>query len=252
MTNGDHSVKPGGLALLKNVGRMMTLVETLRMRGPHLPGIGVFHGFSGYGKTYAAIFSQNSTRALRVEVGDSWTKRSFLQNVLREAGEQQPGGTIAAMTERAIMALGDDPDRPLIIDEADKLADKGMLELVREVHEHSQAPVILIGEEQLPAKIRKVERVHNRVLNWAPAEPCDVEDGRALADLFCPDLNLSDDLVSLLVEKSDGRARRIVVNLNQMIAHARTTQETDLDAGTFKGGWFYTGEPPRRTGRRAA
>ncbi|EAV40439.1 hypothetical protein SIAM614_21455 [Stappia aggregata IAM 12614] len=155
------------------------------------------------------------------------------------------------MSECAIMALGDDFNRPLIIDEADKLADKGMLELVREIHEHSQAPIVLIGEEQLPGKILQVERVHNRVLDWVPAEPCDHEDARALANLFCPALSISDDLVDLLVEKSAGKARRIHVNLNRIIEHARSTGEDSFSAGSFEQGWFFTGEPPRRI-RRAA
>ena len=185
MTNGDNSVNPGGLAALKNVSRFLVLMETLINRGPHLPGIGVFHGYSGYGKTYAALYVQNITGALRVEVGDSWTKKKFLQMLLEEAGIDKPRGrTIADLTEEAIEVLGDDPGRPLFIDEADKLADKGMLELVREIHEHSQAPIVLIGEEQLPGKILKVERVHNRVLDWVPAEPCDHDDARALADFL--------------------------------------------------------------------
>ncbi len=254
MTNADPEVNrmttAGGLAALKNVARCLTLVETLRARGPHLPGLGVFHGYSGFGKTYAALYVQNITGALRVEVGDSWTKKSLLQNILREAN-QEPRGTIAHMSECAIMALGDDFNRPLIIDEADKLADKGMLELVREIHEHSQAPIVLIGEEQLPAKILQVERVHNRVLDWVPAEPCDHEDARALADLFCPKLSISDDLVDLLVQKSAGKARRIHVNLNRILEHSRRTGEDSFSVGSFEQGWFFTGEPPRRI-RRAA
>ena len=38
-------------------------------------------------------------------------------------------------------------------------------EIVREISEASQVPVILVGEEQLPQKLARVERVHNRVLN---------------------------------------------------------------------------------------
>lgn len=252
MTNGDNSVNPGGLAALKNVSRFLVLMETLINRGPHLPGIGVFHGYSGYGKTYASIYATNKKRALRLEVGDSWTRKKFLENLLAEADVKPQKSSIADLTSEAIMALGDDYERPLIIDEADKLADKGMLELVREIQEHSQVPVLLIGEEQLPAKLMKVERVHNRVLDWVPAEPCDMDDARALANLFCPHLDIDDDLLDVLVDKAQGRARRIVVNLNKMLEYARNSREASFDAGSFESGWFYTGEPPRRIARRVA
>ena len=252
MTGRVPSVNTGRLAKLKNVARFLTLAETLIHRGPHLPGIGVFHGFSGYGKTYASISAQNMTRALRLEVGDSWTRKKFLESLLEEAEIKHGRKSIADMTSTAILALGDDFERPLIIDEADKLADKGMLELVREIQEKSQVPVILIGEESLPDKIKTVERVHNRVLDWVPAEPCDHDDARALADMFCPDLELEDSLIDLLVEQAQGRARRIVVNLNRISEYARNRQQTTFDAASFEKGWFYTGEPPRRASRRAA
>ncbi|WFE92282.1 ATP-binding protein [Roseibium porphyridii] len=252
MNDRNTSVNPGGLAALKNVARFLALVERLVDRGPHLPGLGVFHGFSGYGKSYASLYAWNKRDALRLEIGDSWTRKKFLEKLLAEADIKPAKRTIADLTEEAIMALGDDHNRPLIIDEADKLADKGMLELVREIQEHSQVPVLLIGEEQLPAKIMKVERVHNRVLDWVPAEPCDLSDARALADLFCPELTLTDDLLTEVVGHTKGVARRIVVNLTRMQEYGRNHRKDAFDAGAFERGWFFTSEPPRRGERRVA
>ncbi|MEP5480343.1 MAG: AAA family ATPase, partial [Roseibium sp.] len=231
--------------------RCLTVMETLRTRGPHLPGLGVFHGYSGYGKTYAAILAQHKTNALRVEVGDSWTKKTLLQKILKEA-DAPARGTVADLTESVILTLGDDPNRPLIIDEADKLADKGNLEILREIHDNSHAPILLIGEELLPTKIEKVERVHNRVLDWVPAEPCDHEDAKILARLFAPELVLSDELIDQLITVTGGLARRINVNLTRMVTHARRQGESELDTSAFPEDWYFTGEPPRRTSRKAA
>ncbi|MEP5423729.1 MAG: ATP-binding protein, partial [Roseibium sp.] len=111
MMKESHPVSRGGLAPLKNVARCLTVMETLRTRGPHLPGLGVFHGYSGYGKTYAAILAQHKTNALRVEVGDSWTKKTLLQKILKEA-DAPARGTVADLTESVILTLGDDPNRP--------------------------------------------------------------------------------------------------------------------------------------------
>ncbi|WP_417691520.1 AAA family ATPase [Roseibium sp.] len=240
-----------GLAALKNVARFMTLVETLKSRGPYLPGLGVFNGPSGFGKTYAAIYAMNITRAPRLEVGDSWTKKKFLENLLREVGVEPGRASIADLTEMAIEALADDFDRPLIIDEADKLVDKGMIELVREIYEHAQIPVVLIGEELLPQKLAKYERVHNRVLCWVQAEPCDLEDAAALAELFCPELSLSEDLLQLVIDKSGGRARRIAINLDQIARDVALSGNGPLLASSFNEDFFFTGEPPKRV-RRAS
>jgi DNA transposition AAA+ family ATPase len=232
------------LALLKNVSACMALVDELRSRGPHLPGIGVLHGPSGFGKSYSTIFVQNKTRALRVEVGKSWTMRTLVQRILAEAGVEARG-TIADMTEQTIRFLGDDPSRPLIVDEADQLVDRGMIEIVREIHEHSQAPVLLVGEELLPAKLQRSERTHNRVLNWVAAQPCDAADTRQLIKLFCPTLTIADDLAEAIRARSAGRARRIVVNANRIAEFARNKGVGKLDLAAYDGP-FFTGEPPTR------
>ncbi|NJL07969.1 MAG: ATP-binding protein, partial [Methylacidiphilales bacterium] len=91
------SIAAGGVkgqVPLKNVANFMTLVVRLQDRDPHLPGFGVCHGPSGYGKTYASIYAQNKTRAVRVEVGDTWTRKTLLKALLFELGEP-PRGTVA-------------------------------------------------------------------------------------------------------------------------------------------------------------
>jgi len=235
-----------GAVRLKNVAAFMAMTERLVTRGPHMPGFAVFNGPSGYGKSVASIFAQNKTKATRVEVGFSWTARTFLQAVLKEFGETFAKRlSVAELSARCIEALGSDPTRPLIIDEADKLVDKGFIELARELQEFSSAPVILVGEERLPAKLVAVERVHNRVLDWCAAQPCDLEDARLLADNFVKqDISVADDLLDLLRAQSGGRARRIVVNLMQVEEFARNRRLKTVDASVWGAKPFYTGEPP--------
>lgn len=244
---GNGSSVNGTLAMLKNVARCSTLMEQLRTRGADRPGFGVFYGHPGYGKTKSSIYVQNKSRAVLVEADDSWTKKTLLKNILIEAGVE-PRGTIADMTNAVIVALGDE-QRPLIIDEADKLADKGMIELVRGIQDKSDAPILLIGEEKLPQKLQHSERLCDRVLAFVPAEPCDLADARALADLYYPKLAIADDLLDAIRRNSGGRARRIVENLWRVQEFARNAGLAEVDAGSYRGE-FYTGAVPQP--RRAA
>jgi DNA transposition AAA+ family ATPase len=238
-------------AALKNVVSMMSLATRLLDRGPHLPGIGVMHGYSGYGKTYAAIYLSNKLRCPRVEIGDSWTKKTLLLAILRELGENRPKGTIPALAEQAVQRLAEPNHPPLIIDEADKLADKNMVEIVREIHEAAQVPVILIGEEALPHKLERWERAHNRVLEWVAAQPCDLEDTRKLADIFAQRLSIADDLLDQIREQSHGKARRIVTNLDRLRVWATEQGQMTLDRASYSGGFQPASAPPRKSGRAA-
>lgn len=234
----------GTVALLANVAACMAVMERLRNRGPGRPGLGVFYGHSGYGKTYSAIYVQNKTRAARVEVGDAWTRKVLLEKICIELATE-PKGTIAQLVDKVVTVLVED-DRPLIIDEADKLVDKGMIELVRQLQEESGAPILLLGEEKLPSKLAQVERVHNRVLVWEPAQPCDIDDTRALANLVCP-IDVADDLLDHIRDRSGGRARRIVVNLDLVTEFARASGLKSLGLAEYRGD-YYTGSAPRPRG----
>lgn len=237
-------------APVKNVAALLQLVNTLRDRDADLPGLGVFHGPSGYGKTKAMIYVANRTEAAIVSVGDSWTRKKFLEHVLRELGEPRPRGTVADLAEQAISLLSQDASRPLLIDEADRAVDKGWMELVRELHDSSLAPIVLIGEERLPQKLMAIERVHNRVLDWLPAEACDLDDARKLARVYAAHLTIADDLLEHVRVACAGVARRICTTLNEMVSYARVHGLQDLNRETF-GGRVFTGEPTRRL-RRAS
>lgn len=245
MTTEPLAVKPPKRAALKNVAACMALTRKLLDRPAEMDRLGVFFGPSGYGKTYASIYVRNKTRARLVEAGASWDRKTFLGAVLTECGVSGAKGTIAALTQQAINALGDEPGRPLIIDEADKLVDRGMVEIIRELHDKSRAPVVLIGEEALPRKLEAIERVHNRVLLWEPAQPCDLEDCRKLATIFLPEHAITDGLLDQVRAQASGRARRIVTTLTNMEDWARAHGVRALDEASYTGG-FFTGAPPRR------
>jgi DNA transposition AAA+ family ATPase len=234
-------------APVKNIGAMMGLLTRLTEREEHLPGFGVFYGYSGYGKTMAACYAVNKFEAVRIEVGDTWTKAVLLRAILTELEVKDPKGTLAQLASQVIERLSR-RRQPLMIDEADKLVDKKMIELVREIQEFAHCPVILIGEEALASKLMRVERVHNRVLEWVLAQPCDAADTSKLAALYAPDIAIADDLIEKMRRVCDGRARRIVTTLSQLREWCKAQGIAEVDAARYGGG-FATGQPPvRRAG----
>jgi hypothetical protein len=254
MSDAPQIVKPTQtLAALKNVAGFMQLVLKIQKRAPSLPNIGVMHGSSGLGKTYGTIYAQNKTNAIRIEIGESWTKKTLVRAILREAGVAETKAPVADLMELAIAVLSEHHDRPLIIDEADKLIDKNLIELIREIAEHAQVPVLLVGEEALPAKLARVERVHNRVLDWYPAEACDLADCRKLADIFLRNIAIDDALLDVVREKAQGRARRVVVTLSKMLDwHANFRPAEGLTLANYKGEIFTGEAPSMRNGRLTA
>ncbi len=229
---------------LTNVGLCINALGRAIDRPTHLPGMVCFYGPSGWGKSMACARAANLHRAYYVECRDTWNKKKLVSAILGDM-DATPGRTLYDMLDQAAEQLAISR-RPLILDEADKIVDRGMIEMIRDLYEQSFAAIMLVGEEMLPAKLRKYERFHGRILHWAPAQPIEMEDGRRLRDLYATRVPVAEDMLQRIVTMSKGSARRVAVNLEY-------TQEIALSEGwshVTLAAWgprpLFTGEAPKR------
>ena len=173
------------IANINNLSLVSVAMERLVNRQDGLPGLGVLYGPSGFGKTTATVAVANETRAYYVQLRSAWSKKTLLEKICFEMG-LPPARTAAGCLDVICEQLAAS-QRPLILDEADYLVThKGLVELVRDIYEGSQAPLMLVGEEMLPTKLKKFERFHGRVLAWVPAQPVDLADAEELAKVYAP------------------------------------------------------------------
>lgn len=235
----------GSVAPLKNVATAMETAQRLIDRPPGVDGLGLFYGPSGYGKSRASQYLQNKLGAVYIEVFDFWTRKIFVSSLLMELGVDKPRGTIGDMMMQALRLLQDEPNRLLIIDEADKLVDKGMIELVRDLYKGARVPVLLVGEEQLPNKLKAYERCENRVTAFGMAERCDLDDAIALGQIYHRGLVFGEDLLLHIADQTKGVASRIVTTLAEVAQFAKANQLSTIHRADYSGPVF-TGQAPRR------
>lgn len=221
------------IAPLRNVAAFVALVERVTRRSTNLPGMAVFYGKSGLGKTMSATYGANKHKAYYVQVKSVWTKKRLCQAILQEMG-MRPTSTVAEMVDQIgeqLALCG----RPLIVDDAQFLVHRGMIEIMRDIYESSFAAVILIGEESLPVDLKRWERVHNRMLDWVQAQPCDLADTRHLARMYCPGVDVADELLDKVRLAVNGCTRRIAVNLDHIRAFAEGKALTAIGSSIYKG-----------------
>lgn len=236
------------VAPLRNVAAFTSLIHRVQNRAHGLPGMATFYGYSGFGKTSAAIYATNTFQAVNVQVKSTWRARKLCEAILAELS-LPPKQNIADMVDQISQALGA-TDTPLIVDEADFLVQRKLIEIVRDIHEGSGAPVILIGEELLPQKLRPYERVSGRMLDWVAAQPACLQDVGHLAKIYAPGLEVAPDLSQAILAASNGSIRRICVNLAQVSEYAVVKGLKRLGLGDWQGRGFFTGAAPepRRMG----
>ncbi|WP_339524184.1 AAA family ATPase [Pseudomonas sp. EL_65y_Pfl2_R96] len=229
---------------LTNVGLLSAAIERAHSRPMGLPGLVVMYGASGLGKSVGAAFAANLHRAYYVECRDTWSKKAFLQAILREMSIA-PGQTLSVMVDQVAEQLSRS-GRPLLIDDVQYLLEKAVANVLTDIYNASQGTIVLIGEERVPSSLAKLERLHNRVLEWVPAQPATLDDLRSLAKASYPTLKISDDLLEDLRHKVRGCLRRVAVNLYKVYSETQAMAMDSIDlAGWGSRGWF-TGEAPVR------
>lgn len=199
------------LAVLTNVALAANALHHAMQRPPHLPGIVAMHGITGWGKTKAAVYVANKYRGHLVEVGRTWTTKKFLQSILIEMGVE-PKRTNYDMVDQINHHLVLH-NRPLIIDEFDHVVERKMVDVVRDIYDGSNAAIMIVGEERLENKLRQFQRFHNRILEWIPAQPCDMTDARQLVKLYCRGVQIDDALLEWIVNGCQKNTARICINL---------------------------------------
>ena len=235
---------------IHNLDLVRISVEKIDRRQDGLPGFACLYGPAGYGKTTALAYVSNLKRAYYVQIRSAWTAKALLENVLIEMGlasrNGKSPGTVAQMLDTVCQQLTAS-GRPMVLDEFDHCCrSDSMVELVRDIYEGSQAPIVIAGEELLPQRLKRWERFHSRVLSWVPAQPVSLNDAKLLAPIYCPGVTVADDLLAHLVSIADGSVRRVSVNLAGLREEAHIEGWTKIDRQQWGDRPLFTGEAPRK------
>ena len=247
MTKKLAMASGGGLiAPTSNISLVHTIMGQLTDRAAGLPGIGSFYGRSGLGKSVGAAYASHpgGFNGIYVSCRSFETKKSLAEQICKSIGIT-PKGNIPSIVDSIVEVLSIS-NRPLIVDEVDYIVDSRTLELIRDVHDASGAAILLIGEEHLPAKLKRHERFDNRVLIWQPATGCTPADFDLLAKQYAPEIQIAAELKKRVLAETSGTTRRVVVNLENIKRWCDRTgtkaapADCDVD--------LYTGRAPGRTG----
>lgn len=244
MGTSENAILAPGVAAIGNLALCRVAVRRALDRSNGLPGLVVFHGPSGYGKSVSANYLANEMRAYYVQAKSVWTRKAFLTAILREMSIK-PAATVSEMVDQVAEELAAS-NRPLMVDEFDHVVDRGHVELVRDLYEASGAAILLIGEEGLPQSLKKWERFHGRVLAWVPAQPANLADAHSLRAIYASDVSISDDLLARVVAVAHGSVRRVAVNLDLIQSEALNEGRDSADLAWWGRRELYTGEAPKR------
>ena len=224
------------IAQVNNIRLLTAAGRALSTRDIGVPGIGLIWGPTGFGKSTAAAWFAIRTNAVYVRAMATWTPTAMLAAIMHEL-DAKPLPRCAAMIEFIVGALARE-GRPLFVDEADYLAASAkLLDSLRDLHDMSTVPLILIGMKDFQRRVMHREQIAGRVSQWVEFQAADFKDARILADEVC-EVRIADDLLARLHRATGGSMRGMVVGLSRIEGFAREhglqkVSETDWGERAF-------------------
>lgn len=203
---------------VKNMLRTEQLLDSLLNRSTMVPGIGLIHGPSGFGKTTAVeyLFNQDEVNGVYVRCYSTDTVTTMLEQICREIGIQ-PRHNLRAMVDGIIEAVRRD-QMCLFIDEVDHVVGNSrIMETLRDIYDATQQPLILVGMEEIARRISQRKQLFNRISQWIEFKPADLEDVALIAkEMLEVDIKIDEELLDLIRKRSNGQVRVIVSALDKI------------------------------------
>lgn len=231
---------------VKNIVRLLKGADELMNHNSDTPSIGIVQGKTGYGKTTATTWLVNRVNGIYVRALKSWTPREMLVTLLDEL-ERDAHGSNSRMVRDIVHALMRNR-RPIFIDEADYIAGRDtMVEILRDIHDLAQIPIVLIGETGIERKLAHLERFTRRITQNIQFEPCDAADIRVIAKDLC-EVTINDDLLDLVLRRTHGAIGLIKTSLGAIESEARTRGKQSMSIDDWGNRALFTGNAPTPVG----
>lgn len=215
----------------QNVKRFITMVSHLQNRADGVPGMGLVYGEPGLGKTQTINWWAFKNDALLVRCTKLMTSKWLLTEILSEMDEIIPYRTSECFN-LVIRSLIQNP-QVLIVDEVDYLTiDSSIIETLRDIHDKTNIPVILVGMAQAKSRLRKYKHLYDRlseIIRFEPFTSADI----ALIVKELSEIEMTDCAIKYIA-RSTNRFRQIVKLINKAELVAKANGINSIDEVTLK------------------
>jgi len=210
-----------------NVKTMFQLADQLMDNDPNTPGLGLYYGEPGLGKTEAAQhLCLERSEYVYIRAKTAWTIKWMLNDLLNEVNEQGSGRTQLAY-ERIVKILKEQP-RLIIIDEVDHmLHDSKVIETLRDIYDESGNPFLMVGMQQAERKLKRFPHLYSRFAEVIVAQKISVEEIEQVGNELL-DIPMEPKVANWIFDRSNGEFRKIMRWLKYLERKALTNSHTSI------------------------
>lgn len=216
----------------RNVKNFIGLMNNLIDKSNEVPKMGLVYGNPGLGKTQTAVWWATRNDAVYVRAQNKMTSRWLMEKIVFELGES-PSRKMANLMEQCITHLRLKP-QVIIIDEVDYLISRcKIVETLRDVHDLTGAPVVLIGMQEAKTKLGKYRHLYDRLSEIVEFKPFSNEDIEVIVEELS-EIKITDEAKEIFFEKTN-RFRQIIKGISLLENLAATNGLNKIDVKQVKG-----------------
>ena len=215
----------------KNVKRFITLMDELQKLPFNIPKLALVYGEHGLGKSQKIQWWADKNDSVYVRATQGMTSRWLLSEIAEEIGEdpfwhsQETFGLIENH-------LRQNP-KIIIVDEIDYLIEKHTVETLRDLHDKTGCPIVLVGMASADKKLSRYPHLVDRIYKSFMFEPFDSNDIKDILTELT-EISFTDEAVNYLATRTN-QFRQLVKLINRIEKLAKTNQIQTLDEYTLKG-----------------
>lgn len=216
----------------RNVKNFIGLMNNLIDKSNEVPKMGLVYGDPGLGKTQTAVWWTTRNDAVYVRAQNHMTSNGILEKVVEELGES-PSKKTTELMKQCIAHLRLKP-QVIVIDEVDYLINRmRIVETLRDLHDLTGTPVVLIGMQEAKTKLGKFRHLYDRISEVLEFKAFSKEDKEVIVEELS-EIRITDEAKEIFFEKTN-RFRQVIKGIAMLENLAKTNGLNKIDVKQIKG-----------------
>lgn len=215
----------------KNVKRFVSLMDELQNLPANVPKLALVFGDIGLGKSQTIQWWADKNDSVYVRATQGMTSRWLLSEIAEELGEDPYWHT--QETFNLIENHLKQNPKVIIVDEVDYLIEKSTVETLRDLHDKTACPVVLVGMSSVDKKLARYPHLVDRLYKTMKFEQFTADDIKEII-IQLTDLNFTEDAIDYLATRTN-QFRQLVKLINKIEKLSKTNAFDEIDEFTLKG-----------------
>ncbi len=209
----------------KNVKEFVGFMEELKSLPPNIPKIALVYGEYGLGKSETIKWWTFKNDCIYVRATKGMSVRWLLSEISEELGEEaywHSQETFNIIENK----LKQNP-KTIIIDEVDYLINNNVIEILRDLHDRTNCPLVLVGMANIDKKLSRYPHLKDRIYKAFKFKSYDSQDVKQII-FELSEIPINSNGLEYLATRHN-QFRQIVKLINKVEKLAKTNSITELN-----------------------